>query len=265
MLSDLGLYKFGKSPLKLVVGQLRFPVLPEFAEPSFITRFQRSIKEEYPKPNRLQQLGFEWSPNAGVKPTAGQTLWRFEARDGNWSIVLTETAVSLEARRYTAFDEFLSRFRFVIEVASDKLEITDRLRLGLRYVNEIRHPQGQDFAGWAKLMSPELLGFTAHGLIPGEVEHMVQETRWRLRDGVLAMRHGMLTGTVVEPRPKEAPESGIFYLVDLDYYDTTQCELDLASTVEQITGYNQLMYKLFRWTLSDELFQYLEPTPCPKK
>ncbi len=264
-LPDSGLYLFKKSPLKLVMGQVRFPVLPRFGDPSFIGRFHEMIRKDYPKQDREQQMGFQWSPKGGMQPIAGETLWRFATRDGRWSVVLAETAVTLESRAYTSFDDFFSRFRLVLQAACKSLEITDRLRLGLRYVNEIRHPDGEDFSGWVRLMSPSLLGFSAQGIVDGRLEHMIQELRWQMADGVLAMRHGMLAGTAVEPRPGETPALGKFYLVDLDYYDPTECELDLEATVQQIRAYNSLAYKLFRWTLSQELFEYLEPVPCPQK
>jgi uncharacterized protein (TIGR04255 family) len=66
-------------------------------------------------------------------------------------------------------------------------------------------------------------------------------------------------GTTVEPLPQEEPMEGRFYLIDLDYYDTNECELDIDGTVEQMRAYNDVLYRFFRWTLSDRLVAKLEP------
>ena len=253
---------FRKSPLRLVIGQIRFPLEPRFDDSSFISAFNDALRREYPGRSREHQLAFQISPK-GMEQSPGAVLWRFATRDRSWSVVLGESAVTLEARGYSSIDEFLERFTLVLEVTRDRLEVGERSRLGLRFTNELRDAEAVTLGDWARLLRPEFVGFAAAEVLDGRIEHMIQEVRVERPDGTLAIRHGLLTGTTVEPQPNELPVGGPFYLIDLDYYDGGECELDIAGSVEQMRSYNDVMYRFFRWTLSEELVAKLEPTDAP--
>lgn len=156
-------------------------------------------------------------------------------------------------------NDFLNRFRFLLKMAKEQLEVTDRLRLGLRYINEVRYPGAESLAEWRTLLNPEFVSFDASELLGGKVDHTIQELQVHRPDGVLAVRHGLLNGIVVAPLAPEQPATGPFYLIDLDYFDMTECELEIPATIQQMQEYNDVMYRFFRWTLSKKLYDYLEP------
>jgi uncharacterized protein (TIGR04255 family) len=247
-----------KAPLRLVIGQMRFTIMPRFEQKAFIAGFQEAIRAQYPKVSREASVTYQLSP-VGINPSPGETLWRFSSRDNQWAIVVGESAITLESRAYSSMSDFLDRFSKILQVANETLDITDRLRLGLRYINEIRYPHAENFAQWRSLFNPEFVGFEASSLLDGHVDHSLQEIQVNRPDGVLAIRHGLLNGAIVAPLPQEQPGRGQFYLLDLDYYNMTECELDISATVKQMQDYNDLMYRFFRWTLSETLFNYLEP------
>lgn len=247
-----------KAPLRLVIGQIRFTIMPRFEQKAFIAGFQEAIRPHYPKVSREASVTYQLSP-LGINPGQGETLWRFSSRDNQWAVVVGESAITLESRVYSTMSDYLDRFAQILQIANKTLDITDRLRLGLRYINEIRYPTAENFAQWRGLFNPEFTGFDAASLLDGKVDHTLQEIQVNRTDGVLAIRHGLLSGAIVAPLPQEQPRSGQFYLLDLDYYDMTECDLDISATVKQMQDYNDLMYRFFRWTLSEMLFDYLEP------
>jgi uncharacterized protein (TIGR04255 family) len=251
---------FKDAPVRLVIGQIRFPLLLKYAEGTFIAPFQEAISDEYPSVARESQVSIQVSPK-GVAQSPGDTLLRFSSRDSLWSVVLAEGALTLEVRGYSAIEEFTRRFTKVLQAASDHLKIRERTRLGLRYINEIRHPGGQTLADWRRLLNPELVGFAGGELLGGQVEHMAQEIQARRPDGTLAIRHGVLTGRVVDPLPQTDAPDGRFYLLDMDYYDARPEPLDIKRTTTQVRTYNDVMYRFFRWSLSKELYNYLKPEP----
>ncbi len=257
MLPNVERVLFKNPPLRLVVGQVRFPLLLRFNEGSFIAPFQEAVADDYPVVSREQQVSFQVSVK-GLQP-GGETLLRFSTRDAQWAVVLGEGALTLEVRGYSSIEEFSGRFKKVLATAKEKLVIKDRSRLGLRYINEFRHEAGRTLGAWTKLLNPTLLGFSGSDLIDGSVEHMVQETQVRRPDGVLAIRHGLLTGGVVEPTPAPTVASGRFYLLDMDYYDARPEELDVEATTARLRDYNDIMYRFFRWSLGKQMFDYLEP------
>lgn len=250
--------QFSKAPIRLVIGQVRFTIMPRFEQKAFIAGFQEAIRSAYPRVSREQAITYQLSP-VGISPSSGETLWRFSSRDNLWSVVVGESAITLEARGYSSMRNFLERFSRILKTASETLEIRDRLRLGLRYINEICYPHAENFAQWRALFNPEFVGFEAFSLLDGQIDHTLQEIQVNRPDGVLAIRHGLLNSPVVAPLPQEQTVSGQLYLLDLDYYDMTECDLDIPSTIKQMRDYNDVMYRFFRWTLSKSLYNYLEP------
>jgi uncharacterized protein (TIGR04255 family) len=250
---------FTKSPLRLVVGQIRFPLQLRLTEAAFTAPFQEALADVYPVAAREQQVALQVSAK-GFQPAPGETLLRFSDRDGAWAVVLGESALTLEVRGYSAIEEFSARFERVLAAARDRLRIRERSRLGLRYINEFRHDSGRHVADWAQLMNPDLLGFAGGDVLGGNVEHMAHEVRVRRPDGVLAVRHGLLIGGAVEPVPAAPPAEGRFYLLDMDYYDEHPAALDIAAITRALTSYNDVMYRFFRWSLGERMYRHLEPT-----
>ena len=250
--------QFRKTPLRLVIGQVRFTIRPRFEQKSFIADFQDAISAKYPRVSREPSVTYQLSPS-GINSSLGEILWRFSTRDNLWTVVVGESAITLEARGYASMRDFLERFRSILETARETLDITDRLRLGLRYINAIRYGKANRFAEWRTLLNPKFVGFDASSLLSGRVDHTLQEIQIERHDGGLSIRHGLLNGSVVLPLPPEKPANGYFYLIDLDYYDNTEYDLDIPATVQQMKDYNDVIYRFFRWTMSEKLYNLLEP------
>jgi uncharacterized protein (TIGR04255 family) len=251
----------GKSPLRLVLGQIRFPLLFRFNEKPFLAPFQEAIQPDYPRVSSEQQTVIKFSAK-GVEPTTGESLWRFSDRQRNWSVILGESALTLESRRYSDIDDFLGRFEKLLSAAMNHLGIEDRTRVGLRFVNELHSPDADTLSQWTELLNPKFVGYAGADLLDGKVEHAFHDIRCKRSDGTLVIRHGLLTGTTVEPRPGEeaSSEQGRFYLIDFDYFDEEQRELDIATTMQQLRAYNESMYQLFRWALDKgSLYSQLDP------
>jgi len=259
MLPEYEWIQFRKSPLRLVIGQVRFTIVPRIDDKAFVADFQDAMRPQYPRASREATVTYQLS-STGINPNIGETLWRFSSRDNQWSVVLGESAITLEARSYASMSDFMNRFQHVLEIAREKLGIIDRLRLGLRYINEIRYPEADTFSDWQSLLNSEFAGFKVSELLEGDIDHTLQEIQIIRPDGVFSIRHGLLSGTIVAAQPQEYVPGGQFYLIDLDYYDSTpQDELDISDTLQQVLGYNDIMYRFFRWTLSQKLYNYLEP------
>ncbi len=248
---------FKKAPLKQVIGQVRFPVLPRFGDGNFIAPFQEALQTSYPSASREESVTLRVAAGESVQSTKVETLWRFSTRDRKWSVVLGEAALTLEVPGYTSIDEFLERFASALNSVQKHLRVSDRTRLGLRYINEIRHPQGRNLRAWGSLLRPDFVGFAGSDLLGGTVEESRHELRVQQQNGVLVVRHG-LVGRLIPT--EDAPDAeDRFYLIDLDYFDTTEADLDTDKIIEQMRTYNDFIYRFFRWTLSDDLYNYLDP------
>jgi uncharacterized protein (TIGR04255 family) len=250
--------QFKKSPLRLVIGQIRFTIMPRFEQKGFIADFQEAIRADYPKTSREAVVTYQLSPR-GINSDTNNTAWRFSSKDLQWAVIINEAALTLEARNYRSINDFIDRFQHLLEAAQEVLEITDCLRLGLRYINELRYPAAETLADWQGLLNPELVGFDAAQLLSGQLNHTLQEIQISRPDGTFAIRHGLLNGAAVPPLPKEEPGGGRFYLLDLDYYDNNEYDLDIPDILKKMRNYNEITSRFFRWTLNEKLFTYLEP------
>lgn len=251
--------RFAKSPLVMAVCQVQFPVLPEYGEGKFVSPFINSLRREYPVVTREQQVGLEISP-LGVRAKTPENLWRLATRENQWAVVLGESSVAIESRQYSTIEEMAERLEAVLRAAREHLGVAERTRVGLRYINEVRYPGAETLDEWRVLLLREFLGFAAYQLVDGRVERTLQEVHMRREDGMLIVRHGLLTGALVAPNPPAAPAGGQFYLIDLDSFDATPCDLDIQATMARIRGFNEVMSRLFRRVLTEKLYEYLEPT-----
>ena len=262
LLPEFRQVRYGKSPLRLVICQVRFPSLLRISDAAHVADFQGAIAREYPHLRREKQMALQLSA-AGLSPTADELLYRFMDSTGAWSVVLGEGSLTLEARAYSGVEELLRRFELVTGAAREALGIEERQRLGLRYVNEFRDEQASTLADWREYFRAEFLGYAAD-LFQEPVTYAMHQLRVSRADGVFSVRHGLTRGTVVPSFPLGAevpanPPQGPFYLLDLDYSDARPLPLDVKASREQLVAYNAFIYRFFRWTLTEHHHAALEP------
>ncbi len=247
-----------RSPIALAVAQLRFPtVLSVNTDEKLIATYQDKIRRRYPYFLPGQQFDFILGPQGiAQQPTAAPT-WQFKDAEQNWTITVTANSVALETRRYTSISEFAHRIAEVVSAAKEAFEVVVQERVGLRYVNEIRHPEVKKPSDWRRFMNPALLGPLSDNAVSSSVESTMQELRLSVPNGSLIVRHGAAQGTIVAPEPGMTAPTSEFYLLDLDAYDERGKQLDVDTLVGLVKGYNRTIYSLFRWGMNDQLFEYL--------
>src|SRR5260221_11257347 len=108
--------QFAKSPLKLVIGQVRFTTLLRFEQRSFIAAFQQAIRDEYPKISREPTVTLQILPT-GISQSPGESQWRLSSRDSLWSVVLGESSLTLESRKYSSMKDFKKPFGQILNAA----------------------------------------------------------------------------------------------------------------------------------------------------
>ena len=234
--------------LRLVVCQLRFPVMHRFDEPGALARFQDVVGERYPRSAPEQQVTIAGSPAAPAAAAAAVQYWRFQGVDDGWSVAIARDFVSLETTAYERYEEFRERLAEVLD-ATLALGVTLRERLGLRYVDEIRHPEAKKPGDWRRFVNEKLLGMVGGGELGDDVIQALQEIRLREEDGTLAIRHGFLGTEVAGGEP--------FYLLDLDYYDDRPLSLDAGQVLAQLDDYHHAMHNVWETAITDALRDHL--------
>ena len=233
---------FSNPPLKVMLGQVRFPPVLRISDLPSLVPFQDAIRHVFPTFAQERQISFTLGPDMPAS-TSAQQVFRFSTSDGSWSAVLNTEALTLEADvavQYTSYDEFVERFRLVWGATLEHFRPSQVVRQGLRYVDHIEGTRSA--AEWVSLINPELLG-PLIGAFGEGVEQSVSELRFPRDDGVLVFKHGMLP---------LGPEAKMGYLLDFDYFTETAVDTDLESVVDRFDRYHDLVYSFFRWCLTDE-------------
>ena len=250
------------SPLAVVVAQVQFPtILSVPTDETLLARFQDRIRDKYPYLFYGQQVGFSVGPQGIEQQSTSSRLYQFADADRRWMVTLSASSIALEAHDYTDYEDFSERLLRILASAREVYNIDLRQRLGLRYVNEIRHPQVRAPKDWASFINPQLLGPLAVTGLSSLITASYQETGLQLDNGGLTLRHGHFAqGTTVASPPGDIPkeESGPFYLLDFDAYDETGRDLDDHTLYGLLENYNHTMYQLLRWGVQEKLFDYLK-------
>jgi uncharacterized protein (TIGR04255 family) len=249
---------FNNSCLELCVTQLKYPPIQRFHDDTYMLGIRDALATEYPLVATEQAMSIVVNPQGVISQTPGASMLRFTSIDSRWSVVLSSESISLETREYSNVTELSERFASILGHVDTHFKPRHHLRFGLRYINEFRHPNGDNYQAWARLLNPDLLGLGARGVLGGRVEQTIGEVRTKRTDGSLLVRHGFLQGTTIMPTQNHPPKIGHFYLLDLDYFDETPVTFDVLSPIEQMKRYNDTLYRVFRWSIGEgELYHYL--------
>ncbi len=217
---------YSNAPLAIVALEVRFTQLASEAA----TRRARSTLREFVR-DRLPLLETVTHREFAIRPDAPpsveeHTFPRFAARDKTAAFVVTTSSLVVETTSYAGFPAFLELVERCVTGVEAALAPDGFVRVGLRYVDEIRVPSVTELPGdWYGYIDDHLLAavessFLPQGLIPTVWEGVV---RYRTdNDTTLALRYGPREGYAVEPkgatRRRNPPAPGPFFLLDSDSY-----------------------------------------------
>ena len=253
--------KLVASPLVLVVAQVRFPALTRFDldDRAWIAPFLDQIVDQYPVQRQERALKIVIS-DSGVQNELGEGQLRFSTPDLGWSVILGPEHLALEARgkAYDTVEDFCRRFG-QLTLALAALGVQKQLRFGLRFINELHAPGGDEYAYWRATLNEQTLGFDAASELDATVYSTVAELAAVRADGIFRLRRGFFpAGSTVGPLPIPTPEpkheSNGFYLIDMDYFkeEFTDFRTDLT---DQIMAYDHFAWRVFCWIVGEQLYQ----------
>jgi uncharacterized protein (TIGR04255 family) len=247
---------FEQSPLVLALCQVRFSRVLAIASPAYVAPFQRAIQAEYPilRPAPDFQVEIGVGPEVSIQQGMPAPQWRFSDTSGNWTVVLSESFLSIETRRYDDFEDFLRRLRSLLDHLDEIYQPIVVTRIGLRYINEVR----LNGRHWSNVVRPDLLGPLSLQEVAEHVERSIQELVMSFpEDESVRIRHGRLpSGSTVQVTQGEQPPQGPFYLLDFDVARTfsqpTVFEMDPEAVCGYVDEYHRVIHQLFRWSLRPE-------------
>lgn len=241
-----------RSPLTLVVAQVRFPLVTSIGDESFIGPFQERIRATYRDLRREEETQVLLGPD-GVQTAKGSVVWRFSDHPDGWELALAPEFLALATNNYSHRRDFLERLSDVLQALEEWLSLPRIRRLGVRYIDRIQEPEHLERLG--ELLRREVLG--PHQVQrPNEVSlhNLLTDCDYRFTDGsALHARWGLL-----DPRtsfdPAIAPVDTPSWVLDLDA-SHGETDFDVAAIADQAQHFTDRIYRYFRWAVSDEFLK----------
>lgn len=237
---------YERSPLQVVVCQLRFPSLLKI-EVGAPAEFQELIRAHFPILERQVP-----SELAGLPPDmqralgSTQVAYAFSNESDDELVNLTPDFVAFTSSNYDRWEQFRDTLAMVIGAFEAIYRPSFYSRIGLRYQNVIDPPAlGMPDASWSELLSENILGdLGGNGLSSVTLEEARRHLRLRSkldRTGIY-LQHGVALDDVV-PR----------YVIDTDVSIDAKTEVEDAAAA--LDGLNVIAGRVFRWCITEKLHE----------
>jgi uncharacterized protein (TIGR04255 family) len=244
--------RLARSPLELVVCQVRFETRALVAEAPIALAIHEELGGNEGRYPRLEALGqtLNVMVNPGAPPAVSQQAvsgWRYQSADGSWIVSVSPDNVSLETTAYTEWEDFSERMRELLDVTASHISPGIEQRLGLRYIDRITEVDANSPADWRSYIAPELLGLALHEPLGAAVKIARQQLVLDLGDGYSCnVGHGFV------------PENHrLNYLLDFDLFREGGRPFSVDSVSEALEILHDDAGKLFQASITPELYEFL--------
>jgi uncharacterized protein (TIGR04255 family) len=249
--------QFARNPLKVVISQMRFPAELALAEPAAQTRIQGGLRERYPLAQPLDQMNIQFSIGPQAMPPVSQSRSggvRFTSEAGEWAVTVGTDALSLQATAYHDWDDFKHRFEEVLDVVLAEARVRRVDRLGLRFIDELSHPEARTLADWARFLDPALLGSAATDRFSAIATRTTEQVVLEEGDDGAVITHAYFQNP-----PESDPPSAL--VVDTDGFSARPFDLDRAEIRVRLERYHDAAWSLFRETVREPMIEWLGVEP----
>lgn len=152
----LGQWK--NAPLAFVLAQIRFEPIMEM-EKKYLSEFQDSIRDRFPRFSSVQRLGFQVADGSVSPPNVASPLWDCQNEGRTKCVRVEPSALTYLATAYTTFEEFSAELDWVVsafQLVVNKIFVT---RIGVRYVDFVLPSEGktpEDYVEAPLNMKPDI-------------------------------------------------------------------------------------------------------------
>ena len=238
------------APLKFVVCQVRHDRNLAVGDARVALDINRVLAEKMGESLHLEQqsqqeVGFAFGPGGMVPmPNEQQQVgWRLRSASGNWVVALLPDFFALECTGYTSWTEFARRLTALCEVVEQRLAPAIEMRLGLRYVDEIRLPEVRTPEGWHGFIDDSVLGSALHPALGPAVQAAQQVVQLLGPEGMqVILRHG------TQPDEDMWP-----YVLDTDCFRENTRPFDATTLIRGANDLHRLSLQVFQAVVTPRL------------
>lgn len=214
---------YPNAPAALVAVEVRHPESEALSEPQQ-SQIMDQLVSHFPIPQPIQSHKITTTVG-GSSSAITQTHPRYATRDQMTSVTFSTEAIVVETTRHQNFDHLLGLVNLAVTARQKAAPVSGFMRIGLRYVNEIRVPDLESgIRGWGDWINENLLGpiflATELGLVPEQWQGAAMFDQGGGKK--LVVRHGPRDGgyafAPVGPLQRQTPPPGPFFLLDIDSF-----------------------------------------------
>lgn len=246
--------KLHKAPLCRAICQMQFYQLFDLNDEK-VSLIQKALLDEYPNASRARVvIGFEEEDNEqALKPTIS-SLYRFSALEGQPTISLTDRSVSLETTVYKRFADFSARWEVITNLLEKDLGVRYQSRLGFRYTNVVRKQKASSVLDWQGTICDSFLAAEIGiAKLNGSTAKLAQhQVSFSMSQGAFLVRYG-------SSPPPDDPNLPEGFLIDIDTYDDEPKRVDFDQQKHILAQWNHAMYRILRWSVTDDQWVKFEP------
>lgn len=249
---------YKRNPLVEVVCQLTFPPILKISHQQPV-EFQDEIRFQYPhfETTKAQVPAeiLEIVQQFGL-PVQNDIAYSFKSEDKKWNISITKDFIAINTSSYERYEQFKQRFEEALEIFERIYKPSFYTRVGLRYQDLIiRSKLGIEDKKWSELIAKHIASELHDPNLSSSIQLIVKNLILRTENGRINLNHGLVA-------VKESQDSGdeIAYLFDADFY-TEQNIKGNRDVWNVLNQFNQSAGRLFRWSITDTLYDAMQPQP----
>lgn len=250
---DVERFVYGRNPLSEVICQIRFDSNLEI-EKETPSEFQKLVREHFPKYVQRESAFISVGNAQPVHVSSPHPIryHDFSSKEGFLTLTLCSDFMALSCSRYERWSQFKDSFKVGWEALNAVYFPSNFTRLGLRYRNLLGLDMLPGATSWGELLRPEL--WSAQSAFQGLTTVQNHLVRWQLqlneRDEAV-LHFGTVLGDENTPN----------YGIDIDIYTTQEMSQNDVHPI--LTQFNRQVRRIFRWCISDELHNALQPMVQP--
>lgn len=216
---------YPNAPLAVVALEVRYPEEPEGVSRRAQSLIRSALKAELPLVENVTHDQVEVALGAPIPPSVQRrTFPRFVTRDRMTALAVSDAAMVLETTHYDGYSRFRPLVESVVNAVAAAAHPEGVLRVGLRYIDEIRIPSIVKLPGdWDGFIDSHLLAAVDSEFLPVALTLRIWQGLVQYSSGpesTLTLRYGPRDGYAIDPRGptrrKDPPPPGPFFLLDSD-------------------------------------------------
>lgn len=242
---------FKRNPLKEVSIQINFHEAIDLPTESVIL-LKESLARSFPWSEKKESKEVNINADTGKVENKSSPVYEFYDNNRENILFVSSYAIGLRTRTYTNWESFFKNFSLLFD-ASLIRECTGNIsRIGLRYQDVIERSalEIDPKTPWGELLNPSLTGLFDCDVISKNLTGNMTQTVINLGDKNEFVK--LQTGIVENNRTKES-----CFIIDSDFSVSGRIAHDRST--DYLSRFNTEARNLFRWSISDRLFELLQP------